>query len=147
MHFKPIILFAILLTFLASCNSSKKVKSEDTSENQIIQLHDIWSVVEISEYGDLNSIERLPNLEIYVEKKEIRGFGGCNNYSGVINKLEGSEIAFGPIRSTKMACSNLKLESAYLAALQQTTTYRLADLKLTFYNDKNQSVLVFKKVD
>jgi heat shock protein HslJ len=84
---------------------------------------------------------------LFPENKEILGFGGCNQYSGPILKVNKNEISFGPITSTKMACDELALESAYFSALNATQTYSLKALELTFYDGRGVPVLVFKKVD
>ena len=65
----------------------------------------------------------------------VDGNAGCNTFSGSYT-ADGSNLTFGPLASTKMACEGAKgtLETAFLGAIQATTTYEITDageLKLT----------------
>jgi heat shock protein HslJ len=65
----------------------------------------------------------------------VSGTGGCNTFSGTYT-VDGSNLTFGALASTQMACEGAvgTLESAYLAALQDTSAYEITDageLKLT----------------
>ena len=65
----------------------------------------------------------------------VEGNAGCNTFSGSYT-VDGSNLTFGPLTSTRMACEGAKgtLETAFLGAIQATTTYEITDageLKLT----------------
>ena len=65
----------------------------------------------------------------------VSGNAGCNTFSGNYT-VDGANLTFGPLISTRMACEGAKgtLETAFLAGLQATTTYEITDageLKLT----------------
>ena len=65
----------------------------------------------------------------------VQGNAGCNTFSGTYT-VDGSNLTFGPLASTKMACEGATgtLETAFLGAVQATTTYEITDageLKLT----------------
>jgi heat shock protein HslJ len=65
----------------------------------------------------------------------VEGNAGCNTFSGTYT-VDGSNLTLGPLNSTRMACEGAKgtLETAFLAAIQATTTYEITDageLKLT----------------
>jgi heat shock protein HslJ len=65
----------------------------------------------------------------------VTGNAGCNTFSGNYT-ADGSNLTFGPLASTQMACEGAKgtVETAYLSALQATTAYEITDageLKLT----------------
>ena len=65
----------------------------------------------------------------------VSGNAGCNTFSGTYT-VDGSNLTFGPLASTKIACEGAKgtLETAFLGAIQATTTYEITDageLKLT----------------
>ena len=61
----------------------------------------------------------------------VSGSGGCNNFNGTYT-VTGSTLKFGPLASTQKACGDPadQIEHTYLAALQATTTYQIADNKL-----------------
>ena len=65
----------------------------------------------------------------------VTGNAGCNTFNGTYT-VDGSNLTFGPLASTKMACEGAKgtLETAFLGAVQATTAYEITDageLKLT----------------
>ena len=67
----------------------------------------------------------------------VSGNAGCNNYRGPY-EIAGNRITFGPIVSTKRACLSDALtqqETAFLAALDASTTYDLVGDRLTLRND------------
>jgi len=65
----------------------------------------------------------------------VSGNAGCNTFSGTYT-VDGSNLTFGPLATTRMACEGAKgtIETAYVTALQATTAYEITDageLKLT----------------
>ncbi len=71
------------------------------------------------------------------EDGSVTGNATCNTYNGTY-ELDGDKITFGPMMSTKMACESDELnaqEQAYLMALDNTTTWELANGVLTFRDD------------
>ena len=139
------ILLLVLLSFNA-CNTSKVKSSQD-----ILRLHDIWVLKEISFNGlplevDYKEIE-IPVLELHINDRKIYGNDGCNSIFGSIKTLDTSSISFGKIGATKMACPNMIISNAYTKALQQVRSFKLKELNLFFYNAKGDEVLKFLKVD
>jgi heat shock protein HslJ len=66
------------------------------------------------------------------------GFAGCNGASGVFT-LRGDSLSFGPVVSTKMACSQgMDLEQKYIAALGAARAYRMADGDLILLGDEGE---------
>jgi len=67
------------------------------------------------------------------DKGNLTGFAGCNDYSATV-KTTPPKISFGPVTSTRKACSTpdgvMEQEAAYLAALATAATYRLEGTKL-----------------
>ena len=71
------------------------------------------------------------------DKGEVTGNATCNTYNGTYT-VDGDKIEFGPLMTTKMACESDELnaqEQAYLLALDNTTTWELANGVLTFRDD------------
>ena len=67
------------------------------------------------------------------------GNGGCNRYFGEYTLVD-SNLSFGPIGSTRMACpeSLMNQEQNFFAALEATRSYRLDALTdLLFFVDKS----------
>jgi heat shock protein HslJ len=59
------------------------------------------------------------------------GFAGCNRFSASY-RLSGDSLSFGPVASTRMACTDGdELERSFLAALPAVVTYQVTDSALT----------------
>jgi copper homeostasis protein (lipoprotein) len=72
---------------------------------------------------------RQPNLTLTAAGR-VAGFTGCNRMAGSY-EVEGRSIAFRQLASTKMACiDGMEHETAYAAALEHATTYRIVEQRL-----------------
>jgi len=143
---KSILILALIIVNLNSCNTSKIDTSHD-----ILRLHDIWALQEIRVDGipldiDYQQLKR-PILELHINDKEIFGNDGCNSIFGSIETLQKSSITFGKMGGTEMACPNMTISTSYTKALQQVRSYKLKGLNLLFYNAKDEEILRFLKVD
>ncbi|MGK0294515.1 MAG: heat shock protein HslJ [Ulvibacter sp.] len=143
---KSIIILLLALLNLNACNTSKVNESQD-----VLRLHDIWALQEISFNGlplelDYNEIKR-PVLELHVNDRKIFGNDSCNSIFGSIETLDKSAISFGKIGGTMMACPDMTISSAYTKALQQVRSYKLEGLNLLLFNAEGDEVLKFRKVD
>lgn len=69
---------------------------------------------------------RAPTLTLTDVENEKRavGFAGCNRFTGSYMTV-GDALNLNGLASTRMACADMKVEQAYLDALQKTTRYRL----------------------
>ena len=65
-----------------------------------------------------------PRLE-FNDQGRISGFTGCNMLSGTW-RLEGNEVRFGPVTTTKRGCMGVEgdIEKRFLAALSSGTSAR-----------------------
>jgi len=66
------------------------------------------------------------------------GNAGCNTFSGAA-VVDGEQLTIGPLASTRMACTDQALsdqEAAYLAALENTTTFSGTSSMLTLLDDE-----------
>jgi heat shock protein HslJ len=59
------------------------------------------------------------------------GFAGCNRFNGSYT-LAGDSLGFGPVASTKMACSEgMDVEQGFLAVLSSVKRFQISDSTLT----------------
>ncbi len=89
-----------------------------------------WSLTTIG--GTTISASATPTLE-FGTGGMVSGLAGCNNFSGSATIGEGT-IEFGPLASTRMACTDdatTQLETQYLAALDEAATWTMAGDSLT----------------
>lgn len=115
--------------------------------NTDYRLHDIWVLEELNGFKVFltDFLKELPRIEINSSQNTFMGFGGCNAISGSIF-YEKDLLRFSKVTSTMMACPPGNKEDQFTKALQSTTTYSIADNRLTLSNPSGK-LLVFRKVD
>ncbi|RYY68558.1 MAG: META domain-containing protein [Chitinophagaceae bacterium] len=87
----------------------------------------------------------LPELEFKLSSGAISGHDGCNRLSGTM-EVQGNQVRFSPIVSTKMACPGNKAEYQFLSKISnQVATYFFKDGQLVLYLI-DDSTLVLRKL-
>lgn len=112
------------------------------------RLHDIWVLDSINnkKIQATDFMKGIPQLEFNLTEKKIFGHTGCNNINGPI-EVEGKKIRFGRLVTTRMACTNMDFESAYLQKLDnKIVPYHIKPGKL-YLQVSPDSVFVYRKVD
>lgn len=54
------------------------------------------------------------------------GNGSCNSFQGKFSSEKPGELAFTPLRSTRMACPAMSTESEFMRLLSEVGTYRIS---------------------
>ena len=77
---------------------------------------------------------------------QISGNSGVNTYGGPCKLGRGAAFSVGPLACTEMAGPEpaMRAEAAYLALLDQATSYKMADRKLTLYDKGGNESLIFE---
>jgi heat shock protein HslJ len=107
-----------------------------------------WNLVSFTE-----SSAEVPALEGAGVMIEFRtdgragGSGGCNSFGGEYT-IQGSELTFGPLMSTKRACVDagwMRQEQRFFQALHSARAFELAGDTLKVSYDEGKGVLTFVK--
>src|SRR5688500_18635808 len=81
----------------------------------------------------------IPTLTFGAGDARASGNGGCNQFGGPFTQ-DGASLRFGPLASTRRACSDEaanRQETAYLRALESTTRFSASgDLLVLFAGDQ-----------
>jgi heat shock protein HslJ len=78
---------------------------------------------------------------------EITGNGGCNHFAGSYT-ISGNAIKIGPLMSTRMGCpGTIRLEGAFLGALQAATTFEQDRTKLVLFDATGTKLAQFVRSD
>ena len=123
----------IAIIFLtASCTSAK-----ETMEQSIPLCNTKWSLKKVY----IDSKEETVNTKAFIrfdkEKGSAGGNGSCNSF-GSTATINGNEVSFKNIFSTKMYCEQVQqIENKFLGSLGKITRYEIKDKSLFLYNDKN----------
>ena len=73
---------------------------------------------------------RTPGFTLTASGRKVQGSAGCNRMTGTY-ELDGANLRFGPLATTRMACPGMATETAFLKALGATTRYEIAGSTLT----------------
>jgi len=87
-----------------------------------------WKLVELEGKAVVTPPNAVaPSLHFDAAEKRVSGSTGCNNLTGTY-AFDGATLHLSPLATTRMACLNpdvQALETAFLAALQKVTSYRI----------------------
>lgn len=112
------------------------------------RLQDIW-VLERLNGKPMSSSDfgrELPMLEINSIENTFSGSTGCNRMNGGIFYEKG-KLRFIKIATTRMMCPRgQELEQQFVRALEASTSYQIANNRLTLSNP-DQTLIVFRKAD
>jgi len=95
-----------------------------------------WSLKKIHD----NSNEEMVNTKAFIrfdkEKGSAGGNGSCNSF-GSSSTINGNEVSFKNVFSTKMYCEQVQqIENKFLGNLEKVTRYEIKDKSLLLYKDK-----------
>ena len=94
----------------------------------------------------LGAGQRELHLVLVDESKRIRGFSGCNRFTGGY-KQSGEQLRFIQLASTGMACiEGMELEQQFLKSLRRTVRFAQQGNYLTLYDDAANPLLNFVAV-
>lgn len=105
-------------------------ESADGARPPLVGTH--WRLVELDGVAlEVGEDESAPSLVLDGESSRLSGSGGCNRLAGSY-EVGDDGVHFGPIASTRMACSEpvMARESAFLTALAAVTGHRLEESSL-----------------
>ena len=104
------------------------------ADGQVQLAYTEWALVELGgAVVEVRPDQRPPQLVLDLEEAHVSGSGGVNRFTGTF-ALSESELRFGPLATTMMACPEpaMLLERAFLDALGRVTSYSLDERTLTF---------------
>lgn len=103
-----------------------------------------WRLTELKgEPVEVAQGQREAHLVLHTEENRVAGATGCNRLSGSY-RLEDDRLSFGPLATTRMACMNeANVESRFLAALEETASYRVLADRLELYDDEGERLARF----
>src|SRR6187200_1154522 len=120
----------VLITI--SCKTSKEAMIAATP------LFDTkWSLKKIYENSNEEAVNTKAFIRFDKEKKSAGGNGSCNSF-GSTATINGNEVSFENIFSTKMYCEQVQqIENKFLGSLEKVNRYEIKDKSLFLYNDKD----------
>lgn len=127
-----------------------KTPAKDANIAQLSIEGSLWRLISYTNAkGSLSDI--LPSSEITAEFKDrqVNGSAGCNQYFASY-QANGEQFTINGAGATMMFCSNpagiMDQEADYLAALEQTVSYNIADDRLQMVNAQGQTILIYIRI-
>ncbi len=132
------LLFALLLS--AGCGS-KEVAPVDPDAVKNALVDKVWFCEMLFEREATG--ESKLTLE-FMEDGTVKGNGGCNDFSGEY-ALKGDQLSFGPMKSTKKACSPAtdEQEYTYLSFLARIHTVKVDDDEMEMFGEGVVAPMIF----
>ena len=116
-----------------------------------MKLHDIWALTSINKNKslavDFIKSQKHPTLELNIVEMKIFGNDGCNEMEGNILTVDENRLELTEISSSAISCPNMDIPTQYIEALAKVRRYNVEKLDLILYDNKNEEILRFKKVD
>ena len=118
-----------IVLFITSCKSSG-----ETMQSSTPLYNTKWALKKI------NGNEGIVNTKAFIrfdqQKGSAGGNGSCNNF-GSSATINGNEVNFKNVFSTKMYCEQVQqIENKFLSSLEKVTRYEIKDKSLLLYQDK-----------
>lgn len=133
-------------TLPADASSLRYTLVEEVSKeiDRSLRVNDMWVLESLTgvELGEI-----YPQIEINIAKNKLMGKGFCNRIMGSIKKITDTELEFGDILSTRMACPEMGKEAKYTEALNNTKFYTIENNRLSLFGADNNELVVFRKID
>lgn len=116
---------------LLSCNSSK-----ETMKGTTPLYNTKWALKKIYNNGKEEPVNTKAFIRFDQEKGSAGGNGSCNSF-GSTATINGNEVSFKNIFSTKMYCEQVQqVENNFLRSLEKINRYEIRDRSLFLYRDK-----------
>lgn len=106
-----------------------------------------WKLLEINEQpASLGAENKELHMILTGDGSKVRGFSGCNRFMGSY-KQDHSQIQFGPLAGTMMACmEGMEQEHNFLRTLESSERFTISGEKLTLYDADNKLTMRFESV-
>jgi len=128
-------LYFICVAFPIITISCKSTEGTLTSATPLFDTK--WSLKKIYADDKQEAVSTKAFMRFSKEKASAGGNGSCNSF-GSSTTINGSEVSFKNIFSTKMYCEQVQqIENKFLGSLEKVTRYEIKDKSLFLYNDKN----------
>ena len=123
---------AAILTLSTSCNSAK-----ETMQSTTPLYNTKWLLKKIYSDGREEPVNTKAFIRFDKEKGSAGGNGSCNNF-GSTATINGNQVNFKNVFSTKMYCEHVQqIENKFLGSLEKVTRYKMKDKSLLLYIDKD----------
>ena len=130
---KQIVTCIAIVLIATSCKTSKEAIKQTTP------LFDTkWSLTRIYDNNKEQTVNTKAFIRFDKEKSSAGGNGSCNSF-GSSARVNGSEVSFKNIFSTKMYCEQVQqIENKYFCKLEKANRFEIKAKELVLYHDREK---------
>ena len=134
---KHLITFAFMgiALLFTNCKTLQSVEESFKGEYKVVSINK--QAVETAEVA--------PFINFDWAKKNMNGSTGCNNFFTSFSANDDKTFTMSNIGSTRRMCANMKVEDAFLQALNQVYSYEIGEESIRFYNSDKEEVIELKR--
>lgn len=104
-----------------------------------------WEMTERFDLAIAQDAENKPVLAINSLDMDYSGSTGCNEFSGIVDRITEQDLNFGMTISSRNECEDKLQESEVLRIIQFTTSYFVNDTQLELFNPDKKRIAMFKR--
>ena len=103
-----------------------------------------WALVRLGDQQvKISEGRREAYIALNSADESVVGYAGCNRISST-HQSNGSELKFGEVTATTMACDDLATETALLEAMKSTAGWRISGSQLELLEAQQRSLATFE---
>ena len=142
---KRIVLWIIILcaaaTLIFSACSGADVSLDGSS----------WSLMSYKDNtGETVNVLPRSTTTVLFQANQVTGIAGCNNFNATYQTTR-NKLSFGPVATTRKVCNTplgiMQQETAFLAALDSTVSYKLTLNSLEMLDSRGNTLLTFRRTN
>ncbi len=136
---------AVCATIVACTSQEPKTAEPAGSDEVIYELTGTrWALMRLAdEKVEISEGGREAYLHLNPADGSVVGYAGCNRISST-HQSQGSQLSFGEVIATRMACDDLPTETALLEAMKSTRSWRITGSQLELLDAQQRSLATFE---
>ncbi|WP_076411627.1 META domain-containing protein [Shewanella sp. UCD-KL12] len=122
---------------------SKSTQSENTANAEFTNTY--WKLMSLADKpAKLGAGDKEVFIQFVADKNLIKGFSGCNNFSGSFEANQG-KLTMGPVAGTRKMCmEGMEQELAFLKSIGEFASYSINGESLTVKSNKGELLATFE---
>ena len=110
-----------------------------------------WSLMSYKDNtGETVNVLPRSTTTVLFQANQVTGIAGCNNFNATYQTTR-NKLSFGPVATTRKVCNMplgiMQQETAFLAALDSTVSYKLTLNSLEMLDSRGNTLLTFRRTN
>ena len=110
-----------------------------------------WSLMSYKDNtGETVNVLPRSTTTVLFQANQVTGIAGCNNFNATYQTTR-NKLSFSPVATTRKVCNMplgiMQQETAFLAALDSTVSYKLSRNALELIDSRGNTLLTFRRTN